>query len=141
VDWHSYLIVGLVVAVVGGVLTHRLSSRRDRQNARRNAAVVFRAAVHEALKDVYPLPVKWPDNIDHFLRGCFPALQAAVEQFRPFVPRWRRRAFNKAWYNYRSASGQKNEMQAYHHYMAFESNPDYKENFRRNVKALLSFAE
>jgi hypothetical protein len=50
-------------------------------------------------------------------------------------------AFDRAWYSYRSASGQKKEMQAYHHYMAFESNPNYKGNFRRNVEALLSFAK
>jgi hypothetical protein len=87
------------------------------------------------------LPTSWPDDINHFLRGAFPALQTAVAEFRPFVPLWRRRAFDRAWYSYRSASGQKKEMQAHHHYMAFESNPNYKGNFRRNVKALLLFAK
>jgi hypothetical protein len=139
-DWRSSLIVGLVVVVVGGVLTHNLSSRRDHQTAKRNATTNFRAAVLAALRGLYPLPTSWPDDINYFLRGAFPALQTAVEQFRPFVPRWRQRAFDKAWYNYRSASGQKKEMQAYHHYMAFESNPHYKANFKRNVAALLSFA-
>jgi len=133
------LIVGLVGVVIGSVLTHIFSSRRDRKAAKRNAAANFRAAVLAVLNGVYPLPVKWPDNIDHFLRSAFPALQATVAQFRPFVPRWRRRAFDRAWYNYRSASGQENELQAYHHYIAFDSNPDPKGNFRRNVDALLSF--
>ena len=32
-------------------------------------------------------------------------------------------------------------MQAYHHYMAFEDNPNYKEKFRQNVEVLLSFAK
>lgn len=136
-NWITYIAVGSVLAL----LVHRLTIRRERKAAKRNAAANFRAAVHGALNDVYPLPVKWPDNIDHFLRRAFPALQAAVAQFRPFVPLWQRRAFDRAWYNYRSASGQKKELQAYHHYMGFDSNPDPKGNFRRNVDALLSFAK
>jgi hypothetical protein len=140
-DWTSYLIVALVGVAVGSVLTHLFSAWRDRKAAKRKASENFRAAVSEVLKDVYPFPVRWPDDIDRFLRGAFPALQAAVAQFEPFVPRRRREAFKKAWYNYRSGSGQEKEMQAYHHYMAFEDNPNYKEKFRQNVEVLLSFAK
>jgi hypothetical protein len=48
-DWRGYLFVGLVVTVVGALLTHNLATRRDRQTARRNAAVKFRAAFLSAL--------------------------------------------------------------------------------------------
>jgi hypothetical protein len=140
-DWPSSLIVGLVVVVVGGVLTHNLSSRRDHQTARRNAAAKFRAAFLSALSGLYPLPTNWPEDINHFLRGVFPALQSAVGEFRPFVAFWRRRAFDRAWFNYRCGTGREIDLQNYFHYMAFGSNPNAKENFRRNVAALLSFAD
>jgi hypothetical protein len=64
-----------------------------------------------------------------------------VAQFRPFVPWWRRRAFDRAWFRYRSGTGRKIDLQNYHHYIAFGSNPEYKTEFRRNVDALLSFAK
>jgi hypothetical protein len=140
-DWRSSLIVGLVVVLVGGVLTHNLSRRRDRQTARRNAAVKFRAAFLAALSGLYPLPTNWPEDINHFLRGVFPALQNAVAEFRPFLPMWRRWAFDRAWFKYRCGTGRKIDLQNYFHYMAFGSNPNARENFRRNVDALLSFAK
>jgi hypothetical protein len=85
-DWPSSLIVGLVVVVVGGVLTHNLSSHRDRQTARRNAAAKFRAAVLSALSGLYPLPTNWPEDINHFLRGCFPRSKAPSESSARSLP-------------------------------------------------------
>jgi hypothetical protein len=140
-DWRSYLFVGLVVAVVGAVVAHKLAIRRDRQNARRDAGAKFRVAYLSALSGLYPLPTNWPDDIDHFLRGVFPTLQSALAEFRPFVPFWRRWAFDRAWFKYRCGTGRPIDLQNYFHYMAFGSNPNAKENFRRNVAALLSFAD
>ena len=114
---------------------------RDRQTARRNAAANFRAAVLSALHGLYPLPFEWPDDITQSLRNAAPTLQSAVAQFRPFVPWWRRRAFDRAWFRYRSGTGREIDLQNYHHYIPFGSNPDYKTNFRRNVHALLFFAK
>jgi len=118
-----------------------LTIGRDRQAARRNAAATFRAEVLAVLKGLYPLPLEWPADITHALRKAAPALQSAVAQFRPFVPWWRRRAFDRAWFRYRSGSGREKDLQNYHHYIAFGSNPNARENFRRNVDALLSFAK
>jgi hypothetical protein len=141
VNWLISLVVGLVVVVVGGVLTHNLSRRRDRQTAKRNAATKFRAAFLTALSGLYPLPTNWPDDINRFLRGVFPTLQSAVAEFRPFVPFWRRRAFDRAWFKYRCGTGRQIDLQNYLHYIEFGSNPNAKEIFRRNVAALLSFAD
>jgi hypothetical protein len=129
-------VMGLMVAVV----THRLALRRDRSAAKRTAATAFRSVVDAALVGLYPLPLQWPSDIDHALRAASPTLQTAVLQFRPCVPWWRRRAFDRAWFQYRSATGRKIDLECYHHYMAFGSNPDPKGKFRRNVDALLSFA-
>jgi hypothetical protein len=134
------LFVGLVVAVVGAVLAHRLTVRRDRHTARRTAAVKFRAAFTSALSGLYPLPTNWPEDIDRVLRGVFPTLQSAVEEFRLFVPFWRRRFFDRTWFKYRCGTGRRIDLQNYHHYIEFGSNPNAKEKFRQNVAALLSFA-
>jgi hypothetical protein len=71
-DWRSSLIVGLVVVVVGGLLTHNLATRRDRQTARRNAAATFRADVLAVLKGLYPLPFEWPADPTEALRKAAP---------------------------------------------------------------------
>jgi hypothetical protein len=139
-DWRSSLFVGLVGMVVGGVLTHNLATRRDRQTARRNAAATFQADVLAVLKGLYPLPFEWPADPTETLRKAAPELQSAVAQFRPFIPWRRRRAFDRAWFTYRSGTGREIDVQNYHHYIAFGSNPNARENSRRNVDALLSFA-
>jgi hypothetical protein len=139
--WLSSLAVTIILAVViVPLLTHRLAARRDRQSAKRNAAASFRAAVLSSLTGVYHLPLQWPEDITRFLETAAPVLQAAVAQFRQFLPWWQRRAFDRAWFRYRSGTGREIDLQNYHHYIGFGSNPAYKENFRRNVDALLSFA-
>lgn len=88
-----------------------------------------------------PHPVRWPADIDAFLRGVFPQLQAAVAEFRPFLPMYRRLAFDRAWFTYRCATGRQIDIECYHHYMAFAGQPDPKQTFSRNVERLLSFAK
>lgn len=107
---------------------------------RATACAIFRAAVLNELGSIYPNPSAWPENIDAFLRSKFVALQAAVENFRPFFPWWRRRLFDRAWFHYRCATGREVDTQCYHHYMAFGSNQGYKAIFHSNVYRLLSFA-
>lgn len=113
-------------------------------NARRAASAKFRSAILKAFEGLYPLPTEWPDisaAIDQRLQAAFSDLQIAVAEFRPFVPWYRRRAFNRAWFRYRYAYKKEGGYQCYHHYMAFNDNPDPKGNFCRNVDKLLSFAK
>ncbi|MFZ0050276.1 MAG: hypothetical protein WAK96_00745 [Desulfobaccales bacterium] len=113
-------------------------------NARRAASVKFRAAIFKAFSGLYPLPIEWPDRsvaIEPRLKGVFSELQIAIAEFRPFIPWYRRRAFGRAWSRYRNAYGRDVDYQCYHHYMAFDDNPEYKEQFRNNVGKLLSFAK
>lgn len=127
----------VLTALLGGLLllhVHRL-------NAFRAASVRFRGAVVSALGQIYPDPAVWPQDIDGFLRKLFPQLQAAVAEFRPFVPWYCRRAFDQAWFRYRCATGRKIDIQCYHHYMAFSGQPDPRRTFRENVDHLLSFAK
>lgn len=103
----------------------------------------FRASVLHALDGLHPHHAGWPRDglaIDPMLRSAFPALQAAVAEFRPFVPWWRRRAFDGAWFLYHCSTGRPVDTQVYHHYMAFSGQPDPKATFHANVSRLLSFA-
>jgi hypothetical protein len=125
--------------IVMALVTHRLAARRDQNGAKRNATAKFRASVLSALNGVYPLPFVWPADITQFLTNAAPQLQIAIHEFRPFVPWWRRPAFDRAWLRYRCGTGREADIQNYHHYIAFGSNPDPKETFRRNVASLLDF--
>ena len=128
-----------IVALFIPIVTHLLTRRREYQTARRKAAADFRAAFLSALNDIYPLPARWPDDIDPYLRGVFPKLQAAVEQFRPYVPFWKLGAYDRAWSRYRSCTGRQIDIQCYLHYMDIrdidEARPllDAKSTFHRIV--------
>jgi hypothetical protein len=135
-DW----LAALTVSVVGVVIAHRLTIGRDKRTARRNAATKFTGTILAALNGLYPLPVNWPEDIDHALRGVFPLLQSAVAEFRPHIPLWRQRAFDRAWFRYRCGTGREIDLQNYLHYIAFDDNPNAKGNFRRNIAALLAYA-
>jgi len=131
----------LVVCVVGVALAHRLTIGRDKLTAKRGASAKFRSAILAALHGLYPLPVNWPLDIEHALRSVFPAIQTAIAEFRPYVPWWQRRAFDRAWFRYRCGTGRDIDLQIYIHYTAFRDNPDAKGQFRCNVAALVAFAK
>lgn len=139
----NYIIplIGVVGAFAVAFFAHRLTIERDRLNARRNAATAFRTAFLAPLTGLYPLPLRWPNDIDQFLRNAAPTLQNAVTQFRPFLPWWKRWAFDRAWFKFRCGTGRDIDLQNYHRYIAFGSNPDAKGIFRRNVDKVLSFAK
>jgi hypothetical protein len=127
----------LLAALVGGLLllqVHRL-------NAYRAGSTKFRAEVLSTLSGLYPSPVQWPSDIDASLRSKFAKLQAAITEFRPFLAWYRRRAFDRAWFAYRCATGREIDLQCYHHYIAFCGQPDLQQSFKRNVDALLSFTK
>jgi len=139
-------VVGLaVVAIIVPLVNHAFTLYREHRTARRKAAQDFRDAFLSALNGLYPLAAHWPDDIEAHLRGVFPILQTAVAQFRPCVLFRKRRAFGRAWSRYRSATGRPIDVQSYLHYMDFQSPDepptDGRANFRRNVDALLAFAQ
>lgn len=132
------LLVGLLSALL--VLYVR------RRNASASAAAMFRAALLDALSGMYPVPTTWPANIDLHLRQLFPAVQRAVQEFRPYVPWYSKRSYDRAWFVYRlGIDGREIDKQLYHQYMGFTSpcEPvvDPKVTFHANVKKLLAFAD
>lgn len=146
----DYIIkLGILSVLIWGLIAFQI----HRINAFRNASEKFRNIVLIGLKDIYPVPVNWPENIDIFLRFKFTVLQAAVKEFRGFLPCYKRKSFDRAWLNYYSSYGDEHS-QCYHHYMPFSgtsiengkettySNTKiYKETFKHNVDSLLKFAK
>jgi hypothetical protein len=140
-------IFGRAVGPVIGFFTRR----RDR---RAEACAALRATFHNELKGLYPRPTNWPKStgIEHRLKSAFPALQAAVATFRPYVPDKDKPRFDEAWRDYRCATKRDIDDQSYTHYMNMTSTEpntfggettipnDGKANFKRNVDRLLSFA-
>ena len=132
----------LLVGLVGGFLLLYV----HRKNARRTASAKFRAEFLKVLSGLYPVATNWPSNIDSHLRQIFPALQLVLAEFRPYVPWYKRRAYDRAWFVYRlGRDGRDIDQQMYHQYMGFTSpgTPpiDPKQTFRANVKRLLDFAD
>ena len=127
----------LVMAFLVGYISGRVAKTGRYASACQN----FRAALLGEFTGLYPLPSNWPTDIDDYLRNKFPQLQAAVAEFRPFVPWFRRWLFDRAWRKYRNAYGRAVDIQVYHHYVAFGSQPDPKDTFKVNVKRLLSYAD
>ena len=145
-----YGLLGLAVITWGGHwlaqrLNHGLAITRDNRSRRSAAKAAFHSAVLAELGSIYPSPAAWPQDINTFLRSKFTALQAAVENFSPSVPRLDRWGFDRAWLRYCCSTGRECDKNTYHHYMGShapgEPPPDVKAIFRANVERLLSYAK
>jgi hypothetical protein len=129
----------LIIVLVG----YHLTLNAKKHKAFITAASIFRSKVLTELDGIYPIPTNWPKEkmqIEPFLRFKFTKLQSAVEEFKLCLPKRKQRRFINAWVKYYNASGD-DRSQSYLHYMSFEENPNYKNNFKRNVTKLLSFAK
>ena len=134
-----------LVALLGVLISALVALHIRRKNTSSAAAAKFRAALINALSGMYPVPTSWPQNVDSHLRQLFPAIQSAVEEFRPYVPRQYQRSYDRAWFTYRlGPDGREIDEQLYHQYMGFTSPDepvaDQKATFHSNVKRLLAFA-
>lgn len=137
-----------LLGVAGGLgiilVNYWLANTRDKISRRAIAADKFNSEILNILAGIYPFPSNWPKGInqtDTVFRDIFPKMQIAVEAFKRFLPWYKRPFFDHAWGRFRNAYGREQDIQCYHHYMAFESNPNYKENFKDNVDNLLKFAK
>ena len=137
-------------ALLGALITYRLSLKLADINARREANRRLIVAFHKELSDIYPTPVNWPENIDTFLRSKFSTLQAAVREFRHYLPVQEWKDFDRAWFNYYCSTGRDvdKSCQSYLHYMNFISTTDQgttkqngQKNLKDNVDHILQFAK
>jgi len=141
----------LVGALVGAWIAYRFSLKLADNNARREANRRLISAFHSELSDIYPTPVNWPNNIDSFLKSKFSKLQAAVGEFRHYLPIQEWQAFDTAWFNYYCSTGRDvdKSCQSYLHYMDFISTTsdhkttknDGQKNLKDNVDNILIFTK
>jgi len=134
------------IVVLLALFSTLISLHVHRRNAARAASVKFRSTLLTKFSGLYPVASNWPDKIHKHLESVFPDIQAAVAEFRPYVPLWHRKAFDKDWFAYYCDTGREidRNCQVYHHYMDFTSPeqpvPNGKQTFHRNVSRLLSYA-
>ena len=137
---YEIALIGVVGAVVGALLgawiTYRFSLKLTDINVRREANHRLIAAFHRELADIYPTPVNWPDDIDNFLRSKFSILQAAVGEFRYYLPVQEWKDFDRAWFNYYCSTGRDvdKSCQSYLHYMNFTTTTSDKKTIKQNCK-------
>ena len=141
------------IAIAGGILSICFASyvawRTFQKRRFISAADKFRDVILKELEGLYPIPSNWPTNAFHIgkvLTDKFGIISSAVESFRPHVPFYKRTSFDRAWFRYYNAYADepaynRKKEQSYDHYMDFQDNPNPKETFRKNVAALLKFAE
>jgi hypothetical protein len=147
-----------VAALFAPFATHRLAYWRERHTRRANACVAFRAAILQALSGLYPIPSDWPNDklaIINVLKNRFIPIQTAIENFRPNVPFYKRRAFDRVWLTYRLGKDRRTiDSQDYWQYVPnkgygiengeydkFDNTLTYQDDFKKNIDVLLSFAK
>lgn len=97
VDNFPSVAAAIVLAALGGHIAWR-TKQRERTLA---AAASLRHSVLSELVGLYPQPLDWPRDIHARLARSLPALSAAIEQFRPFVPWYKRSHFTSVWNTFR----------------------------------------
>jgi hypothetical protein len=142
---------GTVIGVlIGCLLTYHFSLKHAERVQRLDANRKLVHTFTSELADVYPTAVNWPDDIDKFLRQKFPNLQAAVGEFRFYLPRREWGAFDNAWFDYYCSTGREvdKKCQAYHHYMNLSgvtNNVEYTQNghanLTKNIDHILTYAK
>lgn len=147
----------VVGTLIGAWISYIFAIQLAEVNARKEAARKIISTFHQELSEIYPYPIKWPKNITAFLESKFTAINAAVGEFRYFLPGEKWGDFDNAWFRFYNATGREidnKNCQCYLHYMPFKGvsvidgkevhndNTDtYKEDFKKNVDALLKFAK
>ncbi|MCR4318980.1 MAG: hypothetical protein NUV74_01415 [Candidatus Brocadiaceae bacterium] len=144
-------------ALMGAWISYKLAVQLTEISARREAARKILSTFHRELSEIYPYPIKWPENITVFLESKFAVLNAAVGEFRHYLPDKKRDNFDRAWFGFYNATGREidnKNCQCYLHYIPFsgvsvvngkeihnDNTKTYKEDFKKNIDALLTFTK
>ena len=140
--------LGAIVGfLVRSLIDHLLAKSRTEEDRRikgfNDAATKFRSTIINELVGLYPIPIDWPRDVAGRLNATFPKIQAAVEEFKPFVPTGEVKAFNKAWLQYYTHC--KHTLPEAENIATrifeIEKSKQSREVFKYNVDLLLSFAK
>jgi hypothetical protein len=130
--WSIGILITLFLAVAG----YRFAHYKDRKKSSEK----FRNIILTELKNLYPIPAKWPADVNLILEPKFSTLQAAVEEYKLSLPFYKRNALQKAWFQFYCPTGReidKNCTSFYH----YSVGSDKKERFKHNLNQLLKCAK
>jgi hypothetical protein len=94
---NAYVILG---AVLLASFVAYLAWRNNYKGRSAVACAQFRLSVLEGLGGIYPPTERWKEDISESLISTLPAVKAACVVFHPYVSRFRRKAFEKAYAAY-----------------------------------------
>ena len=137
-------VIGISLTLVGFFVVHLLALHRQKEAARTEAAKKLMSVVTSELSEIYPISSAWPENIDGYLRSKFPALQSAVEAYKPYAKN--KAEFERAWKIHRvGEEGREIDKQVYHQYMGFQIDNEPRivpeSQLKENIDRLLSHAK
>jgi len=84
------VLLGLVLLVGVGV---DLVNRRRRDGA----VEYFESAFREELTGLYPIAIRWPEDLAAYIQPRLPVLRDAFETLRNFIPQDQLHEYNAAW--------------------------------------------
>lgn len=149
--------VGSVIsgAMVGAWISYKLAIQLHDYQTKKNAGRRLVSTFHTELSEVYPYPIKWPRDISSYLDSKFTPLNAAIGEFRHFLPKSKRDSFDKKWFKYYNATGREidnKNCQCYLHYTSFsgvstdgektihtDNTKSHKDNLKKNVDEILAY--
>jgi hypothetical protein len=153
VDIFLFSVCGALVLILIRLAYKSEIRRRDIFN---KAAKELTDSFHRELKEVYPIPANWPDNIDQYLRARFDTLSEAVGKFKRHLSNRKQKRISEAWFSFYCCTGREvdRNCQCYHHYkpfsgvsiidgkeVHFDNSKTYKANLKKTVDAILTFAK
>ena len=149
-------LLGISGTLIMTLIGYRFTISVNRRNSFNIAAKELIDTFHRELKEIYPIPANWPDNIDHYLRDRFDNLSEAIGKFKRHLPKRKQKGFDEAWFRFYCCTGREvdKNCQCYHHYMQFsgvivdngkeykfDNTKTYNENLKKNVDDILRFAK
>lgn len=139
----------VVAALFGPCFVGWIAWRNGYKTRRANACAEFRRVFLTELRSVYPIPADWPSSMQKLLAPKFEVFQAAVSNFNPYVPWWRRWQFKRAWVRFHNSDPKESDKPAFTHYTSRicfgNQTPEQRLDeckllFYKDVTRLLSFA-
>ena len=94
---HEIALIGVggtvVGAIIGAWISYRLAVQLEGINSKKHAGRRFVSIFHAELSEVYPYPINWPKDIASYLESRFNKLNAAVGEYRHYLPHEKRSSF------------------------------------------------
>ena len=149
-------LLGVCGALLLALVRFRFISTMRNRDIFNVSAKEFTDTFHRELKEIYPTPTSWPDDIDYYLRTRFDNLDEAVGKFKGYISWRKQKSFDKDWFRFYCCTGREvdKNCQVYHHYMPFkgvssngkkiiehDNTKTFTKNFKDNVEKLLSYAK